>query len=252
MTERAKKRPAAASKKSTPTAPKPESLLAEEIRRPNSDVDAYIAWARALAGAARAHRDTLLATPMTPEADLTAAELADFERAVSRLADLQDEQERRQEATANLTPTQRKNYAAARAAQKTVIEAIRHAYRDDHAVRAWCSQVLLGVGVADLHDDVRKLSGFWTERDANLARFTAGKAALDQMVTLAEHLPELASPDAEADKRHTRLRNAAWTLVDRAADRICTAGRFALRGDRDERRRFRRLAQKRSKRSKKG
>ena len=49
---------------------------------------------------------------------------------------------------------------------------------------------------ADLHDDVRKLSGFWSERAATLARFTAGKAALDQMVTLAEHLPELASPGA--------------------------------------------------------
>ncbi|MBK6534983.1 MAG: hypothetical protein IPF99_37210 [Deltaproteobacteria bacterium] len=178
---------------------------------------------------------------MTPEADLSAAEITDFERAVARLADIQDEQERRQEATANLTPTQRKNYAAARAAQKTAIEAIRHAYRDDAAVRSWCTQLLLGVGVADLHDDVRKLTAFWSERAAALARFTAGKTALDQMVTLAEHLPELSTPDAESDKRHTRLRNAAWTLVDRTAGRICTAGRFALRGDRDERKRFRRV-----------
>jgi len=251
MTVRAKKTPAPASKRERASTPKPESLLAEEIRRPSTDVDAYISWARRLVTAARQHRATLLATPMTPEDDLTASELADFERSVIRLADIQDEQERRQEATANLTPTQRKNYAAARAAQKTAVEAIRHAYRDDAAVRSWCTQLLLGVGVADLHDDVRKLTAFWSERAANLARFTAGKAALDQMVTLAEHLPELASPDAEADKRHTRLRNAAWTLVDRTASRICTAGRFALRGDRDERKRFRRVEEKRSKRPKK-
>ena len=105
--------------------------------------------------------------------------------------------------------------------------------------------------VEDRGGAVRKLTAFWSERAANLARFTAGKTALDQMVTLAEHLPELASPDAEADKRHTRLRNAAWTLVDRTAGRICTAGRFALRGDRDERKRFRRVEEKRSKRAKK-
>ena len=115
MTVRAKKTPAPASKRERASTPKPESLLAEEIRRPSTDVDAYIAWARRLVTAARQHRATLLATPMTPEDDLTAAELTDFERSVIRLADIQDEQERRQEATANLTPTQRKNYAAARA-----------------------------------------------------------------------------------------------------------------------------------------
>ena len=237
--------PIAKRKKAAPAAPKAESLLVEEIRRPSADLDVYLDWARALVAAARDHRATLLATPMTPEADLTAAEITDFERAVARLADLQDEQERRQEATANLTPTQRKNYAAARAAQKTAIDAIRHAYRDDRAVRSWCAEVLLGVGVADLHDDARKLSAFWAEHADALARFPAGKAALDQMVLLAAQLPEVSTPDAESDKRHTRLRNAAWTLVDRTADRLCTAGRFALRADRDERKRFRRVPEKR-------
>ena len=237
--------PIAKRKKAAPAAPKAESLLVEEIRRPSADLDVYLDWARALVAAARDHRATLLATPMTPEADLTAAEITDFERAVARLADLQDEQERRQEATANLTPTQRKNYAAARAAQKTAIDTIRHAYRDDRAVRSWCAEVLLGVGVADLHDDARKLSAFWAEHADGLARFTAGKTALDQMVLLAAQLPEVSTPDAESDKRHTRLRNAAWTLVDRTADRLCTAGRFALRADRDERKRFRRVPEKR-------
>ena len=237
--------PIAKRKKAAPAAPKAESLLVEEIRRPNADLDVYLDWARALVTAARDHRATLLATPMTPEADLSAAEITDFERAVARLADLQDEQERRQEATANLTPTQRKNYAAARAAQKTAIDTIRHAYRDDRAVRSWCAEVLLGVGVADLHDDARKLSAFWAEHADALARFPAGKAALDQMGLLAEQLPEVSTPDAESDKRHTRLRNAAWTLVDRTADRLCTAGRFALRADRDERKRFRRVPEKR-------
>lgn len=246
MTERAKKRPAPAAKKKTaPAAPKPVSLLAEEIRRPNVEVGKYLPWARALAGAARKHRATLLATPMTPEDDLTEAEIADFERAVARLADLQDEQERRQEATSNLTPSQRKNYAAARAAQKTVIDAIRHAFRADKATRAWCTQVALGTGVVDLHDDARKLAGFWSEHAAALARFTDARAALDQMVSLAAQLPEQATPDAESDKRHTRLRNAAWTLVDRTAARLCTAGRFALRGDPDERKRFRRVSERR-------
>lgn len=240
-----KKTAPAAKKKAAPAAPKPESLLAEEIRRPNADLDVYIDWARALVTAARDHRATLLATPMIPEADLTAAEITDFERAVARLADLQDEQERRREATANLTPTQRKNYAAARAAQKTAVDAIRHAYRDDRAVRSWCAEVLLGVGVADLHDDARKLTAFWAEHTGALARFTAGKTALDQMALLAAQLPEVSTPDAESDKRHTRLRNAAWTLVDRTADRLCTAGRFALRTDRDERKRFRRVPEKR-------
>jgi len=113
MTVRAKKTPAP--KRERAVTPKPESLLAEEIRRPSSDVAEYIAWARRLVGAARHHRATLLATPMTPEADLTASELADFERSVIRLADIQDEQERRQEATANLTPTQQKNGSSAKA-----------------------------------------------------------------------------------------------------------------------------------------
>ena len=103
---------------------------------------------------------------------------------------------------------------------------------------------MLGVGVADLHEDTRKLRAFWDERGDALARFTAGRAALDEMARHAAGLPELATPDAESDKRHTRLRNAAWTLVDRTATRLCTAGRFALRGDREERKRFRRPARK--------
>lgn len=247
MAERKTKKPAA--KKTAPATPPPESLLADEIRRPNVDLDAYLGWARALVTAARAHRATLIATPMTPEPDITAAEIADFERAVARLADLQDEQERRLEATSNLTPSQRKDYAAARTAQKTAVDAIRHAYRGDRKVRAWCAEVLLGTGVADLHDDARKLTGFWDEHAEALARFADAKAALDRMVALAGQLPDLATPDAEADKRHTRLRNAAWTLVDRTADRLCTAGRFALRGDRDERKRFRKVPQKRKKKS---
>ena len=41
------------------------------------------------------------------------------------------------------------------------------------------------------------------------------------------------------------------TDADCDAGRICTAGRFALRGDRDERKRFRRVEEKRSKRAKK-
>jgi hypothetical protein len=247
MTERTPKKPAVSAKKKKPasTAPAPESLLADEVRRPNLDVGVYLAWARALAATAQEHRAALIATPMTPEADLTAAEIKDFERAVTRLSDVQDEQERRLEATANLTPTQRKNYAAARAAQKTAVDAIRHAYRDDRAVRSWCAQVLLGTGVADLHDDARKLTAFWDERAEHLARFTAGRAALEQMTLLASQLPDISTPDAESDKRHTRLRNAAWTLVDRAAARICTAGRFAFRADRDERKRFRRAPEKR-------
>jgi hypothetical protein len=241
--------PATPKKKPARTATKtatvqPETLLAEEIRRPNADIDVYLDWARALAKAAHDHRDLLVATPMTPEADVTAAEVEDFERAVERLTTLQDEQERRQQATSNLTPTQQKNYAAARAAQKNVVDAIRHAHRDDKAVLAWCAQVLLGVGVADLHDDARKLTAFWADHADGLARFTAAKLALDHMVLLSAQLPEVATPDAEADKRHTRLRNAAWTLVDRASARLCTAGKFALRADREERKRFRRAPRK--------
>ena len=241
--------PASTKKKPARTAAKtatvqPETLLAEEVRRPNADVEAYIDWARSLASAANDHRDALIATPMTPEADITAAEIADFERAVARLIDLQDEQERRQQATSNLTPSQQKNYAAARAAQKNVVDAIRHAYRGDKAVRAWCAEVLLGVGVADLHDDARKLTAFWAEHDEALARFTAAKLALDHVVLLATRLPEVSTPDAEGDKRHTRLRNAAWTLVDRTAARLCAAGKFALRADGEERKRFRRTPRK--------
>lgn len=245
--------PASTKKKSARTATKtatkaatvqPEALLAEEIRRPNADVDVYLDWARSLATTAQRHRDELIATPMTPEADITAAEIEDFERAVTRLTDLQDEQERRQQATSNLTPTQQKNYAAARAAQKNVVDAIRHAHRRDKSVLAWCAQVLLGVGVADLHDDARKLTAFWAEHDEVLARFATAKLALDHMVLLSAQLPDLGTPDAEADKRHTRLRNAAWTLVDRAAARLCTAGKFALRADREERKRFRRAPRK--------
>lgn len=250
MAERAKtkKRPAPAARRRIippePPSPPPESLLADEVRRPDTDLDVYIAWARALAAAARDHRATLIATPMTPEPDLTAPELDDFERAVDRLAGLQEEQGRREEATANLTPSQRKDYAKARAAQKVAVEAVRHAHRDDRAVKRWCAEVLLGTGVADLQDDARRLTAFWAEHAEALARFAAAKAALDGMAALAAKLPDLATPDAEADRRHTRLRNAAWTLVDRAATRICTAARFALRGDRGERKRFRRVPEK--------
>ncbi len=241
--------PASTKKKPARTAAKtatvqPETLLAEEVRRPDADVEAYIDWARSLVSAANDHREALVATPMTPEADISLAEIADFERAVARLIDLQDEQERRQQATSNLTPTQQRDYAAARAAQKNVVDAIRHAYRGDKAVLAWCAQVLLGVGVADLHDDARKLTEFWAEHDEALARFTAAKLALDHVALLAARLPDTGTPDAEGDKRHTRLRNAAWTLVDRTAARLCTAGKFALRADRDERKRFRRVPRK--------
>ena len=236
MTEHTKKKPP---RKAAASAAKPESLAPEEIRRPTHDVDSYIQWARALLLAARDHEATLLATPMVPEADLTVAEINEFERALARLIDLQDEQERRQHATAHLTPAERKNYAAARAAQKTATDAIRHAFRNDRAVRGWCAQVLLGEGIADLHDDARKLTSFWEEHRAVLAPLTAGKTALDQMSTLAAQLPTLSTPDVEADRRHTRLRNAAWTLVDRTAARLCEAGRFALWADREERKRFR-------------
>jgi len=242
MTATTKKKPARTAAKTATV--QPETLLVDEVRRPNADVEVYIDWARALASTAIAHRDVLVATPMTPEADITAAEIADFERAVARLIDLQDEQERRQQATSNLTPTQQKDYAAARAAQKNVVDAIRHAYRGDKAVLAWCAQVLLGVGVADLHDDARKLTAFWAEHDEALARFSAAKLALDHVALLAARLPDLGTPDAEADKRHTRLRNAAWTLVDRTAARLCTAGKFALRAEADERKRFRRSPRK--------
>ncbi len=238
MTARTRKKPTRTAAK-TAIVP-PETLLAEEVRRPSADVGEYLDWARLLVSAANDHRDALVATPMTPEADITAAEIADFERAVARLADLQQEYERRQEAIGNLTPTQLKDYAAARAAQKNVVDAIRHAYRGDKTVLEWCEQVLLGVGVADLHDDARKLTTFWAEHDAVLARFVAAKLALDHVALLAARLPDLGAPDVEADKRHSLLRNAAWTLVDRTAARLCTAGKFALRADREERKRFRR------------
>lgn len=253
MAERAKtKKKAASPARRRPTPPEapsppPEPLLADEVRRPDTDLEVYIEWARSIAAAASDHRATLLATPMTPEPDLTAPELDDFERAVDRLAAVQEEQERREEATANLTPTQRKDYAKARASQKVVVDAIRHAHREDRAVKRWCAEVLLGTGVADLQDDARRLTVFWAEHADALGRFAAAKAALDRMAELAAQLPDLATPDAEADRRHTRLRNAAWTLVDRAAARICTAGRFALRGDRGERKRFRRVPEKRRK-----
>ncbi len=242
MTASTRKKPARTAAKTATV--QPETLLAEEVRRPDADVDVYIEWARALASAANDHRDALVATPMTPEADITAAEIADFDRAVARLADLQGEHERRREATSNLTPTQLKDYAAARAAQKNVVDAIRHAYRGDEAVLGWCDQVLLGVGVADLHDDARKLTAFWTEHDDALGRFAAAKLALDHVALLAARLPDLGTPDVEADKRQSLLRNAAWTLVDRTAARLCAAGKFALRADRDERKRFRRTPRK--------
>jgi hypothetical protein len=251
MTASIKKKPARTAAKTAVI--QPETLLAEEVRRPSRDLDLYLDWARALAKTAHDHESALIATPMTPEADITAAEIADFDRAVARLTDLQDEQDRRQQATSNLTPTQQRNYAAARAAQKNVVDAIRHAHRDDAAVLGWCAQVLLGVGVADLHDDARKLTSFWGEHADGLARFATAKLALDHMVLLSAQLPDVGTPDAESDKRHTRLRNAAWTLVDRTAARLCTAGKFALRADRDERKRFRRAPRKaRRKAAKKG
>lgn len=242
MTERKKKKPPA--RKDAVSAVTAETLAPEEIRRPTRDVGTYIQWAGALLSAARDHQATLLATPMVPEADITAAEIDGFEHTLTRLTDIEDEQDRRQHATAHLTPAERKNYAAARAAQKTATDAIRHAFRNDRVVRGWCAQVLRGEGIADLHDDARKLTSFWEEQRTVLAPLTAGKTALDQMSTLAAQLPTLATPDVEADRRHTRLRNAAWTLVDRTAVRLCEAGRFALWADRDERKRFRGIPRK--------
>ena len=80
-----------------------------------------------------------------------------------------------------------------------------------------------------------KIGGFNDDDEAVVTALGAAVAVAIQNATLY----------ADADRRHTRLRNAAWTLVDRTAARLCTAGRFALRGDRDERKRFRRVAQKR-------
>ncbi len=217
-----------------------EAVPAGEIKRPNRDVPAYITWAQALEAAVGPHKAALLATPMDPDDDLTEGEIGRFSGALALLTTLQDEHTRRQVGTSNLTPKQKTLYDEARAAEGDVVAVIRFAFRKDARKRAWCREVLRGDGLADLHDDVRALEAFCEENKASLVRFSKLGAARKRMTKAAAALPKVSAPDAEANKLHTRLRNAAWTQVDAIAARLCTAGRFALREDAAEARRFRR------------
>lgn len=248
MAERAKKKGGAATSQDITTALRAELADAPDdaVQRPNRDVSLYLPWAQALATAVDEHRDALLATPMEPDPDITADELATFAALIPLLASVQDEQTLRQEGTSKLTPKQLASYTAARAAEDDVVAVIRFAFRKDRKVRAWCTQVLRGDGAADLHEDVRAIEGFHAKNAAALARFPVLTKALEKLTTKAAEVPGVADPDAQENKRHTRLRNAAWTRLDAIAARLCTAGRFALRADVVEARRFRRLPEQRS------
>lgn len=212
---------------------------ATEVNRAPGGIGNYVTWAVALAATAHEHRPILMKVPLTPDADLTPKELDDFAATTVFLRMLQDEQERRQRGAAALTPAEREALADARKEEKRVVRDLRHAFRKDRKMLSWCADVLRGDGVADLHDDVRKLTGLWTEHSAALVRFSAGKAALDRMVMLAGSLPDATDSSSLDDKRHTFLRNAAYTKVDEIAKRVCEAGRYAFAENKIERDRYR-------------
>ena len=132
---------------------------------------------------------------------------------------------------ATLSKSLREVRAEAEELKRDAIAALRHFCEDDSAVLARVEAIVLGAGVADLIDDLKKLAALLDENAKVLARADLPKHPADKARGLAESLSR-GSADRAVDPvgaAAMSLRNRAFWSLREAMDAVRSAGRYVYR-----------------------
>lgn len=132
---------------------------------------------------------------------------------------------------ASLSKSLREVRADAEELKRDAIAALRHFCEEDSAVLTRVEAIVLGAGIADLIDDLRKLAVLLEENARALARADLPKHPADKAHALAESLSR-GSADRSIDPvgaAAMSLRNRAFWSLREAMDAVRSAGRYVYR-----------------------
>jgi hypothetical protein len=132
---------------------------------------------------------------------------------------------------ASLSKSLREVRAEAEELKRDAIAALRHFREDDSAVLTRVEAIVLGAGIADLIDDLRKLAVLLDENEKQLSRADLPRHPADRARGLAESLSR-GSADRAVDPvgaAAMSLRNRAFWSLREAMDAVRSAGRYVYR-----------------------
>jgi hypothetical protein len=132
---------------------------------------------------------------------------------------------------AALSKSLRAARADAEELKRDVIAALRHFREDDSKVQSRVDDIILGSGLPDLIDDLKKLAALIDESGAKLARADLPAHSADKARGYAESL-SLGSADKAIDPAGAELmslRNRAFWSLREAMDAVRSAGRYVYR-----------------------
>ena len=132
---------------------------------------------------------------------------------------------------ASLSKSLRAVRAEAEELKRDAIAAIRHFCEEDSSALARVEAIVLGTGLADLIDDLKKLAALLDENQKELTRADLPKHAADRARGLAESLSR-GSADRAVDPvgaAAMSLRNRAFWWLREAMDAVRSAGRYVYR-----------------------
>jgi hypothetical protein len=132
---------------------------------------------------------------------------------------------------ASLSKSLREVRAEAEDLKRDAIAALRHFCEEDSAVQARVEAIVLGAGLPDLIDDLKKLAALLDENQKELVRADLPKHPADRARGLAESLSR-GSADRTIDPvgaTAMSLRNRAFWSLREAMDAVRSAGRYVYR-----------------------